>query len=256
MRAHRREFVRQCFGVGASLTALPIQSPNGLIVPRMSEYERILSHTNSMHLLGHPRSWSLVSQGLHPFAPERVIVMRQQNYGDRCGRDLRRKIDKQIEVEFGERESFDRKRFPQSKLESLYWIMDSMCGYYSVPYLEQWVVDCVRREFLASTAWCGMGMTHEFQRGEEVPVDNPPCDWWLFLFPGGIDWAAMDDNPVFAIITHVAHHDASYRAMLPLYVLTQGLLRTDWTAVAQMGRVDACRHLNGITAQCLADLAL
>src|ERR1017187_5521293 len=76
MKAHRRGFVRNCFGFGAGLAALPlgsdqavgsgkVESPNGLIVPRMSEYEHILSHTNSMHILGNPRSWSLVSQGLH-----------------------------------------------------------------------------------------------------------------------------------------------------------------------------------------------
>ena len=72
MKANRRGFVRQCFGVGASLTALPavgsetVQSSNGLIMPRMSEYEHILSHTNNMHVFGHPRSWSLVTKGSIP----------------------------------------------------------------------------------------------------------------------------------------------------------------------------------------------
>ena len=105
---NRRGFVRHCFGVGASLVALPIGSSqavgsgmvglsDGLIVPRMTEYERILSHTNCMHVLGNPRSWSMVTQGLHPFAPERVVVMRQREYFDRGGKDLRRKIDEQIE---------------------------------------------------------------------------------------------------------------------------------------------------------------
>ena len=261
MKAHRRGFIRQCFGVGASLAALPavrsgkLLSPNGLIVPRMTEYERILSHTDSMHILGNPRSWSSVTQGLHPFAPGRVVVMSQRNYGDRCGRDLRRQIDTQIEVNFDHMEGFDKKWFPHPKRESIYWMMDAMCGHYDVPYLEHWVIGLAGREILASTAYSGMGMAHEFQK-RGVEVDNPPCDWWLFLFPEGQEWAAMDDLPVFAVIAHVAHHDASYRAMLPRYVLTQGLWRTDWRAVAELGRVDACRHLNGITARCLAVLAL
>jgi hypothetical protein len=264
MKAHenRRGFVRQCFGVAASLTAFPAESgkaesPGRLIVTTISEYERILSQTDSMHILGNPRSWSLVTQGLHPFAPERVVVMRQRDYFDRGGRDLRRQIDKQIEVEFGHREGFGKKWFPDSKRESIYWMIDAMCGHYNIQsQFEGWVVGLAGREILMSTAWYGMGMAHQYQRGGQVPVDNPPVDWWLFLFPEGIDWAAMDERPVFAIIAHVAHTDASYRAMLPLCFLTQSLLRTDWSQVAQMGRVAACRHLNWITAQCLANSSL
>ena len=177
-------------------------------------------------------------------------------YGDRCGRDLRRKIDEQIKVEYGRREGCHKRWFPESKRESIYWIIDAMCGHYGVPYFEQWVVGLARREILGSSAWFGMGMAHQYQGGGLVPVDNPPVDWWLFLFPEGIDWAAMDEHLVFAVIAHVAQNDASYRAMLPQCVLAQSLLRTDWSHVAQMGRVDACRHLNWITAQRLADSSL
>jgi hypothetical protein len=264
---NRRGFVRHCFGVGASLTALPsassqalesgkVESPSGLI--GMSEYERILSHTNSMHVLGNPRSWSIVSEGLHPFAPERVVVMSHCFYGDRCGRDLRRQIDKQIEVGFGHMEGFNKKCWPDSKRESIYWMMDAMCGHYAVPYLEHWVVGLAGREILASTAWCGSGMAHQYQRGGDVPVDNPPYDWWLFLFPEGHEWAAMDEQPVFAIVAHVARNDKSCGLMLPLWVLTEAIRKTvpDWSQVAQMGRVGACRHLNGITAQFLANSSL
>ena len=101
-----------------------VKSPNKFVVPRMSEYEHTLSRTNNMHVLGNPRSWSLVKQGLHPFASERVVVMGQHIYGDRCGGDMRRQIDKQIEIKVGDWEGFDKKWFPDSKRESIYWIMD------------------------------------------------------------------------------------------------------------------------------------
>ena len=182
--------------------------------------------------------------------------MRQRDYFDRGGRDLRRQIDKQIEVEFGHMEGHDRRWFPDSKRESIFWMIDAMCGHYDVPYLADWVLGLAGREILCSTAWYGMGMAHQYQRGGLVPVDNPPVDWWLFLFPEGIDWAAMDGDPVFAVTAHVAHHDSTYRAMLPLCFLTESLRRTDWRQVAQMGRIGACRHLNWLTAQCLADMAL
>ncbi len=258
---NRRGFVRKIFGVGASL-AVPawskqasgkIQVPEATITTALSEYESVLSHTNSLHILGHPRSWSLITEGLLPFAPERVVVMRQRDYFDRGGRDLRRNIDQQIEVECGHMEGFDKKSFPDCKRESIYWMIDGMCGHYGVTYFSDWVVGLAGREILMSTAWYGMGMAHQYQSGGQVPVDNPPVDWWLFLFPDGIDWAAIDGDPVYAVIAHVAHLDASYRAMLPLCFLTESLRRTDWSQVAQMGRVAACRHLNGITVQCLAN---
>jgi hypothetical protein len=53
---NRRGFVRQCFGVGASLAVLPIgssqasgkvQLPNCTVETGLTEYEHILSHTNN-----------------------------------------------------------------------------------------------------------------------------------------------------------------------------------------------------------------
>jgi hypothetical protein len=270
---NRRGFVRHCFGMGASLAAIPVwsnqavgsgkvQSPNGLIVPEMGEYERILSHTNKMHVLGNPRSWSLVTQGLHPFHPERTVVLPSGThslYGDRCGTDLRRKIDEQIDVEYNGIEGVDPKKwFPDSKRESIYWIMDAMTGHYGVPYLEHWVVGLAVREILGQTAFCGMGLAHQYQRGGDVPIDNPPVDWWLFLYPNGYDWGSLDEQPIFAVMAHVVQNNPSNRFwtdLYPVWGLTQQICRTvpDWRQVAEMGRVGACLHLNGIAAQCLAN---
>src|SRR4051812_5865060 len=97
---NRREFVRKLVGVGGGLAAVPagnsLATPSGEVhLPAtseagLSEYERILSRTDRMHSLGNPRSWSLVTQGLHPLAPQRVVVLpsgKHFRYGDRCGRD-------------------------------------------------------------------------------------------------------------------------------------------------------------------------
>lgn len=270
---NRRGFVRNLFGVGASLAALPVgrsqaacsgrtQLPSGSIVPGRSEYEALLSHTDCMHVLGNPRSWSLVSQGLHPFHPQRVAVLPKDAYGDRCGRDLRRKIDTQIDVDYSQIEGVDsKKRFPDSKRESIFWMMDMMTGHYGVPFLEQWVVGLAVREILGQTAGGGLGLAHQYQRGGDVPVDNPPVDWWLFLYSSGYDWGALDEQPIFAVIAHVVQHVPYYRSWSDLYLiwgLTQEIWKsvTDWSQVAQMGRVGACHHLNEIAAQCLANKAL
>jgi hypothetical protein len=227
----------------------------------MGEYEQILSHTDSMHNLGNPRSWSLVSRGLHPFAPERVAVLptdERIRYHDRCGKEARRGIDERIRRECGHLEGHDPRRFPESKRESIYWIVDTMTGHYGAgSQFEEWVVGMAGREILGSTALCPCGLAHEYQRGGRVPVDCPPVDWWLFLFPGGIDWAALDEEPVYAVMTHVFGNDPSapsWWGMYPVWVLAQGVLKADpdWSQIAQMGRVEACRRLNGIVAQCLA----
>jgi hypothetical protein len=269
---NRRGFVRHCFGAGASLAALPIgsrqamgsvESPNGLIAPKMSEYERILSHTKHMQVLGNPRSWSLVSQALHPFAPERVVLLpsgSDSRFFDRCGRDLRRKIDEQIDVDYNDIKGVDPKTwFPDTKRESIYWMMDAICGHYGVTHFEQWVVGLARREILGQTAFSGMGLAHQYQHGGgEVPVDNPPVDWWMFLYPNGYDWGALDEQPIFAIMCHVVQHDPSKRFwsdLYPIWGLTQQIWTTvpDWSEVGRMRGIDACRYLNWITAQCLAN---
>lgn len=272
-RENRRGFVRHCFGVGAGLVALPIgsrhavgsgkiQSPSDLIVPKLSDYERILSHTNSMHVLGNPRSWSLVSQELHPFAPERAVVLptdAQSVYGDRCGGDLRRRIEERLKLECGHLGGYDQRRFPESKWASIYWIMEAMTGHYNVQsQFEEWVVGMAGREILGSSGYGGVGLAREYQRGGPVPVDSSPVDWWLFLFRGGIDWASLDEQRIFAVMAHVRQNDPSSSDMSPIYVLTHEIRRTvqDWSQVPPMGRLGACRHLNGITAQCLANKAL
>jgi hypothetical protein len=268
---NRRGFVRQCFGAGASLATIPVwssqavgsakaQTPNRLIMPQTTEYERILSQTNRMHVLGNPRSWSLVTQELHPFAPERVVVMGRHKYGDRCGRDLRRTIDEQIDVAHDDILGVDPTRwFPDNKRESIFWMMDAICGHYGVPYLEQWVVGLAVRKILGSTAGEGIGLAHQYQHGVgEVLLDNSPVDWWLFLYPEGYDWGALDEQPIFAIMCHVVQHDPSNRFwsdLYPIWALTGRIWRAipDWSHVAQMGQVSACQHLNRITARCVAE---
>ena len=89
--------------------------------------------------------------------------------------------------------------------------MDLITGHYRVPeFFEDWVVGLAQRESLGSSY-------HEraLEPGPSVPgrhrapVDCPPVDWWLFLFPDGIDWAALDEEPVHALIGHVGRRPYS-----------------------------------------------
>jgi hypothetical protein len=284
----RREFVRRCLSTGAVLAAstpshaqitnaLNARRPLVTASPDLAEYERILSQTNWMDVLGRPRSWSVVKQGFHPFSPERIVVTptgtdclsryRDGYYGNRCGRWLRRRIDERIEemIEDSNRgePGYDfHDWLPDSKRESIFRIMDAMTDHYEVrSRFEAWAVGLVGRELLGSTASRGCGLAHQFQYGGEdkIPVDCPPMDWWLFLFPDGIDWAAWDEKKIYAVIAHVGEGGDYARlscGMLPTYALTQSVWWTvdDWSQVARMGPIEAAWHLNLITANLLDGL--
>src|SRR4051812_13866501 len=124
----RRGFVRRCLGTGAVLSASPpchpratsaenARFPFGTALPDLAEYERILSQTDRMDVLGRPRSWSVVAQGFHPFSPERIVVMPSGSappsrfeygrYGYRCGRQLRARLDERIDGLIDEQIAFN-----------------------------------------------------------------------------------------------------------------------------------------------------
>jgi hypothetical protein len=147
--------------------------------------------------------------------------------------------------------------FPDSKRESIYWIMDAMTDHYQVrTQFEPWVVGLVGRELLGSTAMGRYGLAHQFQSGlAEIPVDFPPVDWWLFLYPEGLNWSSLDEKDAHAVIAHVGR-ERTYADngcnMLRVGCLTQRVGReVEWAGVARMGRIEAARHLNQITVNLL-----
>jgi mannitol/fructose-specific phosphotransferase system IIA component len=283
----RRGFVRRCLGTGAILAACPPSRPGAMgaeiarrplvtASPELAEYERILSRTDQMDLLGRPRSWSVVQQGFHPFSPERIVVMSSRNkpswsadrYRDRCGQQVKARLDERIDRLVEEHIEFNRRLtpsytptgewFPESKRESIIGIMDAMSAHYRVrSQFEPWVVGLVERELLGSTALGDYGLAHQFQHGDaEIPVDCPPVDWWLFLFPEGLDWSSFDDQNIYAVVAHVARDRpyVSSGGMLHVWCLTQRIgSKVKWSEVSRMGRIEAARYLNPITANLLDD---
>jgi hypothetical protein len=270
----RRRFLGGLLGLGTGATALGAAHSSTFTdtktqlsatsLPRsMSEYERRLAHTERMEVLGHPPDWSVVRDRFHPFHPQRIVVLPSGTllrYDHRCGRDLRRKIDAGIE-KFQTDVPHGSAPLPEEKLESTYWIMDLMTGHYRVPELfEDWVLGLAARESLGSSGiGCHFGLVHQFQRGGEIQVDCPPIDWWLFLFPAGIDWGSLDDEPAHALVGHVSRFpfgSLTGLAMYPAWCLTSALTREldDWRAVSRMGRIEAARHLNEITVRLLEEM--
>jgi hypothetical protein len=225
----------------------------------MTKYERILSQTDRLDILGVPRSWSVVRQGFHPFAPERIAVLpsgERLRHPIRCSRGVRARIEERI-AEFREGRTHGAAELPPEKLESYFWVMDLFTSHYQTPEVfEDWVVGLAGRESLGSTGLGGhWGVVHQYQGRHDAPVDCPPVDWWLFLFPGGIDWASLDEEPVHALIGHVGRRPYIEMPglMLDAWCLTSAIMRAvdDVKEVSRMGRVAGARHLNQIAAECL-----
>jgi hypothetical protein len=290
----RRGFVRRCLGTGAVLAATQpghmlaasaanAPLPLATVPPEIAECERILSRTDQMDVLGRPRSWSVVEQGFHPFSPERIAIMRSGGegwfrdgkFGQRCDRRLRQSLDEQIDLAVKKTIELERRLspnydfgkwnpLPDSKRESILWIMDVMTDYYGVrSQFEPWVLGLVVRELLGSSAMTDFALAHQFQHADgEVAVDCPPVDWWLFLYPGGVDLASLDDNkPIYAVFAHVArdrHYGESGCAMLPTWGLVGRVMHAisedGVAAFARMGRTEAARYLNPIVARLLDGL--
>jgi hypothetical protein len=262
----RRGFFTGTLGLGLGLrTAGPLTVPGRThaevapLDPALAEYERILSHTDSLEVLGVPRSWSVVRQGFHPFAPERIAVLPS---GERLRHPTHRGLGvrDRIEDRIAERRAGlhgGEADLPPEKLESCFWAMDLITGHYGIPdVFEDWVVGLAGREIFSSSFLGGRwGLVHQYQVGHRAPVDCPPVDWWLFLFPDGIDWASLDEEPVHALIGHVGRRPYPEESglMLSAWSLTTTITKAadDARPISRMGRVAAACHLNRIAAQCL-----
>ena len=87
-------------------------------------------------------------------------------------------------------------------------LMKTLTEHYHIPgSLEAWAIALAKRENLGGTGIGGhLAFPHQFQVGEPVNLrtDNDPVDWWLILFPRGIDyWDCFREEPVHAMVMFV-----------------------------------------------------
>lgn len=139
------------------------------------------------------------------------------------------------------------------KLESINWAIHHATEHYDRPNLfEDWVCELANREAIASTGLDGnFGMAIQFQMRGNVRVDCPPVDWWLFVFPEGIDWARREGQPPHALVVHACHvpwHVTEGNLMERVWTLAENLGREveDRRRVSRMAVADAARHPNRI----------
>ena len=136
-------------------------------------------------------------------------------------------------------------------------LMRILTGHYRIPEcLEPWAIALARRENLYETGFSDcFAFPHQFQAGEplELRTDNDRVDWWLVLFPQGIDcWNRFQEKPVHAMVMFVVSRPVEMvgyfiTCLKPLAGGMAVMCRQDphgWKTVSQMDRVSAARFLN------------
>jgi hypothetical protein len=275
----RRTFLSSAVGLSvatapASATCLlptpRTDGPRGIgpVQPGFEEYEQIVAGSD-LNVLGVPVCWSIVREGFHPISPERVVILdpesrRRLSWNDT---DLKERIQKVLL----QRCTWCNRLMPYSreKLDLIVEMMDILTTFYHRPdFLEDWATRLARREALGSTGiGYGFGLLHDFQPGywppdgppeEDVRTMNPPVDWWLFLFPGGVDWDSLDEKPVYFMIGPVLSLRKPGLYLSVMEAISRGVRyvchhRSDVTKwvneLVFMDRIAAARAMNQLLAQ-------
>jgi len=254
MLNRRRFLTTGMIGAGAAGTSRLATA--SMIAPREHEpsvnlFEQKWARAN-LEQLGIPKSWWHVQQGLFPFSPERVLVIK--NRPSVWGREpLKERL---LQRGFGR-----SKYFSEEKLDYILWITHMLSTSYHVPeYFESWATQLAAREDLGVAMGCGrhVGIVHQFQPGREsqsVPTANGPLDWWLILIPGGVGFQSYtDDLPTHVLFGLVIADSAKDCCLyLPWLECLTFLWRAnpDWVAVSRMDRLTAVRYLNRQLAEAL-----
>ncbi len=74
----------------------------------------------------------------------------------------------------------------------------------------EWAARINRLEAISSSGIGGhIAFLHPFQRqDEDIETLHPVGDFWFFLIPGGLDWAAIDAEPVHVVFASAFRRDA------------------------------------------------
>src|SRR5262249_33602347 len=156
---HRRSFLRSLL---ASNLGRPIPSQRA----GASHNDWAYLGRKAWRYLGVPRDQASLRRGLHPIAPERVVVLTEQRWsGDQhpLTQDLRERFHGKLSA------------------EKVWWIVrltTVLAGHYHVP-VERWAVGMAKREALGSTdLGYGAGLLHEFQdfHSQDCHIANAPVD--------------------------------------------------------------------------------
>lgn len=207
-------------------------------------------------VLGFPRTRSLIEQGHHPVAPDRVVVLDDaelRRFSHRH-RSIKRRLR---DEERTQRAQWAGEPLPDEKLDIFVGLMGRLTVHYDrADLFEQWSRSLFLREALASTGiGGGLGLVHDFQRFDTtIRTENSVVDWWLVLIPGGMEWGAIDERPVHFMVGPVMQRrlpgpylrvmEAISRGLRPL-ITSEHFNPRGWSSsLASLSPADATREFN------------
>lgn len=229
-----------------------------------SEYERTLIASNDHELFGVPQSWSSVRRGLHPFSPERTLILQRQTYfGDR---------EIQLAQKIGRRSDKAPRSKYASTILSIVHAATALTQTYGVPErtedwagrLTVWLFDYYSNvaqdhHWLAPFSWQGYG--------QEVKTFNGIVDWWLMLIPQGVESPSEDGTRLHTLITPVFTESWKPRSPVEFWCFmakATGLVAksfndpqsidSTWIDISRMDRQAACLFLNQRIARNLSTM--
>lgn len=255
---HRRDFLRTTVGAvsGAAVPNVPPISPktkgqSGCA--RIPMYDETLAASTDLELLGIPRSWWFVHHGLHPFSPERTLIISDPptpywNYGEM--RSLTERLSNEP--------PFHGPPHEKKAVSQLIYAACLVTQTYGVPErLEAW-----SRKYLfwldfyqllvQDYLWlCPEGC----QASVTFKTMNGVVDWWLILVPGGIENVSTDGTRLHVLVTPVFSHlfmprrPVEYWQLMACSLGIRGgcpgpTIDSTWLDVSQMDRKSACLFLN------------
>ncbi len=268
----RRDFLQATIGATTAAT-LPVQAQAAAPVqdsgpPWLLMYDESLAACTDLELLGIPRSWWHVHHGLHPFSPERTLIVPDHPQQG------------QQEYQYGEigslaqqiREDLDEAgtHYTEDGICQIVYMASILTQTYRIPgRLEDWsrrMANWLFRLYLVPVQdhlWiCSMG----WQGQKTVKTMNGVVDWWLILIPGGIDVHNIDESRTHVLITpvfsrfNVPRFSGEFWNFMARAVKLPGESAREhppvaptWLEVSGMDRRKACFFLNQRIAHTLTE---
>ena len=145
-------------------------------------------------------------QQTQPFSSNRIIILDTSAPVESSRKaDVLTRCDEWRKSHGGKKDSIEPLVISDAKIDVLLKLVNVLAPFYSQEYFEDWARRLILRENLSSTGLGGhWGLFHQFQLPEKIiETENKEADWWVFLSPEGVEFDAMDNEPVHVIFGFV-----------------------------------------------------
>lgn len=215
------------------------------------EYEQTLLSSHDQKLFGIPKSWSCVRRGLHPFSPERTLILRRPLHPGDQEFEVAQQIGRRWDETGSSKDTEAILRIVQaaSVLTQVYGVPERTAEW--AGRLLVWLFDyyssvAQNHHWLAPSSWQGFS--------QRIKTSNGIVDWWLILIPQGFEFPSLDGTRVHALITPV--FTEPYKPLCSIefwYFMAKAIgnsldepapIDSTWIDISRLDRKSACLSIN------------